>query len=142
MPQVIAPAPVFRGGSWNRKGFIMFVPNSSIGLFTVPAGGGEAQPLAALGSTRDRFGPRFLPDDTHFIYIEEPGGRSTVKIGSLNDATSTRLLEGTNQLAFLPAGFLLFVRQGALFAQRFDLRTLAMGGSHSRPSVGMTAAQF
>ncbi len=117
VPQVIASAPAFRGGSWNRNGFIIFVPNSSIGLFTVPAGGGEAQPLTALGSTRDRFGPRFLPDDSHFIYIEEPGGRSTVKVGSLNDATSTRLLEGTNQLDFLPSGFLLFVRQGALFAQ-------------------------
>ncbi len=52
----------------------MFVPNPSTGLFTVPARGGEAQPLTALGRTRGRFGPTFLPDDTHFIYIEEPGG--------------------------------------------------------------------
>ena len=59
MPQVIAAAPVFRGGSWNRKGFIMFVPNPSIGLFTVPGGGGEAQPLAGLGLPETVMGPGF-----------------------------------------------------------------------------------
>ena len=81
---------------------------------------------AALGG--ERF-PQFLPDGRQFVYWDESEG---IKIGSL-DSPDTKLLTAAESSAvFLPPDYLLFVRQGSLVAQRFDLAQGELLGDPTR----------
>ena len=128
LPQVIAPAPIFRGGAWNKKGDIVFTPSNVSGLFRVAATGGEPSPVTALDGAASHRWPVFLPDDDHFLYTEQSASPAAVFVGSLSAATRTRLLGSEIAIAFAAPGFVFFVDQGALYAQRFDTRSLALVG--------------
>src|SRR5207245_2494388 len=72
-PQVLAVAPLARGGAWNRDGTILFAGNTGP-LLKVPATGGEAVAITRLetGQSAHQF-PQFLPDGRHFIYFVTTG---------------------------------------------------------------------
>src|SRR5262249_9227057 len=83
-PQVLANAPVGRGGAWNPDGTILFNAIAGGSLFKVPATGGEAVAVSRLetGQTSHRF-PQFLPDGRHFIYFIQGGPDQGLYAGSL-----------------------------------------------------------
>ena len=140
-PQVLADAPTGRGGTWNASGDIVFAPTSFPGpLNRVSATGGEAIPLAAAdGPLIQRF-PHFLPDGRHFLFYApaaEARARA-VYVGSLDSFTPRRLLDADAAAVFLPPQHILFIRQGKLFAQRFDLTALNVVGDPQ--SVAETVA--
>jgi eukaryotic-like serine/threonine-protein kinase len=126
--QVLANAVSGRGGAWNRDGFIVFAPSPAGPLRKVPAVGGESVALTRLESdqTNHRF-PQFLPDGQHFIYFAQ--GPQLAYVGSLDGSPSRRLLnaDGPAEVSF--SGFLLFPRQGTLFAQAFDFGNLELSGN-------------
>jgi Tol biopolymer transport system component len=125
-----------RGGSWNREGTILY-GNSAYGpLWVVKDDGGTPTMATALDSTQEesthRY-PSFLPDGKHFLYLARRSGAGsgrnpTVYAGELGSATRTRVLEVASNVAYA-SGHLLYVREGVLVAQRFDLKTLAVSGS-------------
>ncbi len=59
------------GGSWNQGDVILFAPNQTNGLFSVPSAGGTAIQVTELdpsnAETSHRF-PWFLPDGRHFLF--------------------------------------------------------------------------
>jgi eukaryotic-like serine/threonine-protein kinase len=126
------------GGSWSSRGVILFSVLGR-GIQQVPDGGGTPEPVAGLSLSADAAGqywPSFLPDGKHFFYLEwrypRPGSHeNTVWIGSLDGQKAQRLpLTSTNvQYA---SGYLLFNRDGDLFAQEFDAARLQSRGS-ARP---------
>jgi serine/threonine protein kinase len=127
---VITPA----GGTWNRDGTILFVPNDNGGVFRVSAMGGETSqvtPRRAPGlATRL---PQFLPDGRHFLFFVargEPPGVYTGEIGS--DAVRRILV--ADAPALYGSGYLWFVREGSLFAQMFDPSTQELSGPVARVS--------
>lgn len=71
-PQVLATATSGRGGSWSRRGVIVFSPQASGWLWKVNADGSNAVSLtdkifdAQIVSHR---WPVFLPDGEHFLFI-------------------------------------------------------------------------
>ena len=67
---VVAEAPVNRGGSWNREGTLLFVPDRSKGLYQVAASGGTPVPVFKLDPSKysNHRWPKFLPDGKHFLY--------------------------------------------------------------------------
>src|SRR5262249_1868481 len=73
----------------------------------------------------------FLPDGRHFLYfVHDPDhvtDRQGIWIGS-TDSTETKRLLPVASNAFYTPGFLVFVREGALFAAPFDLRGLRLTG--------------
>jgi Tol biopolymer transport system component len=115
-------------GAWNKDGTILF---SSVlgGLMRVSANGGEPLPVttvdSSLNETMHRH-PSFLPDGRHFLYIAQPG--NTIYIGSLDSKHRKLLLTADSRAIYAPPGYVLFVRQGSLMAQRFDLKRLALTG--------------
>jgi eukaryotic-like serine/threonine-protein kinase len=134
-------------GSWNRDGVIIFGQSgeggsANGGLMRVSAEGGTASPLTRLdasrGETVHAF-PSFLPDGRHFIYwlsSTTPAKRG-IYVGSLdakpNEQDSRELVATDYLAAYAPSpdpntGHLLFVRDGALLAQPFDARRLALTG--------------
>jgi eukaryotic-like serine/threonine-protein kinase len=131
--QVLTNAPEGRGGTWNAEGTILFTPNSGGPIFRIPSTGG--QPVAvtriADGSqVLNHRSPFFLPDRRHFLYYVLGGTPyGSVMVGDLGGAESKRLLANADAGAvFLPSGHLVYSRQRALFAQRFDINRLEVIG--------------
>ena len=52
---VVADAPVNRGGSWNRQGTLLFVPDTTKGLYQVAASGGTPVPVLELDTSKYSF---------------------------------------------------------------------------------------
>ena len=131
-PQTVCDAPIPRGGTWNRNGLILFAMENKV-LHQVSEDGGSATPLTTLDETHQELAhlwPHFLSDDRHFIYLAQSlaQGNSRIYAGSLDSSERTHLLD-SDFMAMHSSGYLLFVREQTLMAQRFDeteLRT--MGG--------------
>jgi Tol biopolymer transport system component len=121
---VLAAAPADAGGSWNRDGTILFVPDVTKGLYRLAAAGGSPVCVIAMDAAKFSFygGPRFLPDGKHFLYTA--GSRdsaSTETYFASLDGKERRLVVGANGGAAYASGFLLYLREGILMAQAFDL---------------------
>ena len=120
---LVNDAPNGRGGTWNREGVIVYSPSNVAGpLMRVAAAGG----IATQVSRESGSFPWFLPDGQHFLFQNQPG--ATISIGSLDGAPSKRVIRGSASNPFFSQGYLLFVREGTLMAQPFDIQSLATTG--------------
>jgi DNA-binding winged helix-turn-helix (wHTH) protein/Tol biopolymer transport system component len=116
--QTISEAADGYGGTWNRDDVILFAPRANDGLFSVPAVGGEPTQVTWL-QTDETFHqhPQFLPDGRRFIYFASP---DRIYLGSLDGDAPVRILTSRSQARYSPPGYLLFVLDRSLVAQRFD----------------------
>ena len=132
-PQVVTSAPNPRGGAWGANDVIVFAPAASGPLLQVSASGGETKPATTLdaseGESAHRF-PMFLPDGTHFLYVAIPGkdNRLNTRVGTL-DAKVGPVVATAMGAAVFAQGFLVFNRDGAIVAQRFDAESMQTSGS-------------
>jgi len=120
--------PIIQGGDWNRDGVIIFAPGTG-GLQRVSATGGLPEPVTRLEDTPGAINhnlPIFLPDGRRFLYH---AGGAGVFVGSLDGQSKDRkvLLNVPSKVAY-SSGYLLFVRDGTLLAQRFDPDRVALLG--------------
>ena len=68
-PQVVASAPVGRGGSWGTRNVIVYTPEAEGGLWRVNADGGGEASLTTMGKgEQSHRWPVFLPDGNHFLF--------------------------------------------------------------------------
>jgi Tol biopolymer transport system component len=121
LPQTLADAPTPRGGAWSSTGVILFAASSTGPLFRVPASGGEAVAVTRVDPRGGghRF-PQFVSETQFLFYASGVPEVSGVYLGSLAAPDSTRLTAADTAAAYLPPGWLLYVRQGTLVARRFD----------------------
>lgn len=127
----IAPAPIPRGGSWNREGMILFSAQPNLAPFLVPAAGGERTPVPlADGAVSRRLYPSFLPDGRHYLYLllDNPRANRVVGVASI-DSEETKDLLLSRSSVLHAAGRLLFLRDTTLVAQPFDVRTHTLSGA-------------
>src|SRR5262249_30106172 len=102
---------------------------ATMGLFKVPATGGQPTALTMLDRARRQVShrlPMFLPDGRHFLFFAVPS--NTILLGSLDSKEVTQVLNADSQAQYAAPGYLLFVRQETLFAQRFDDRRAMLTG--------------
>ncbi len=86
--------------------------------------------------------PQFLPGGRQFLFfVGGPDAVRGVYLGSLGSPEVTRLLASDTQGAYVAPGWLLFIRQGTLWAQRFDLARRKVSGEPIAvaDSVGLRA---
>ena len=132
-PQVLARvANLTAQGSWSADGTILFGPGPTPTLFRVPASGGPAVEATKLPSGETfQSSPRLLPGGRQFLFYAA-GGEPSIWVGSLDGAAPRRItaiVPGTDSPAeYLPSGWLVRVRQGALVAQRFDAGSAQLSG--------------
>jgi Tol biopolymer transport system component len=125
-PLTVADAPDGRGGSWGADGTILYTPDTRAALWRVAAsGGGTPQVVTKVSNdqTTHRW-PEMLPDGKHFLYVaaNHNNPRSDemgVYYASLDGKENRRLLRCLAQTAYQD-GYLLFMRENTLLAQRFD----------------------
>jgi serine/threonine protein kinase len=120
-PQVLASVSIGEGGAWNRDGVIVFASSWPGPLYRVTDSGGDPVAITRLDPPRQisHYFPQFLPDGRHLLFYAE-GANQGIYLASLDSAESKRLIGTDTAAAYAPPGYLLFMRQGTLFAQHFD----------------------
>ena len=129
-PQTLAPVITGRGGTWNSDGVIVFAPSEGTNLMRVSATGGTAAAVTTLGSQQvaHRF-PHFLPDGRRFLFnMRSASNTEAIYLGALDGGAPTRLTPADSRAVYLPSGWLLWVRAGALVAQRLDAAQATLTG--------------
>jgi DNA-binding winged helix-turn-helix (wHTH) protein len=138
------------GGSWNRDGVLLIGNPAGPILRCSTSSGGAATPVTRPSRPSEiHLMPSFLPDGRHFIYLRIDRAapeRSGVYIGDVSGgaAESEKHLLATGfDAMYVPAadsgaGVVVFLRDRALFAQRFDDRRLELLGNPVQlsPKVG------
>ena len=132
------------GGTWNTDDVIVFGGNS-YALMQVSAAGGIATPLTMLDASRKEVGhvgPTFLPDGKHVAYYRSTGlpERRGIYVASLgvapNAQPTDRIAVADAQPTYVRAGddsgYLLYARQGVVFAQAMAPFALAPTGEAIR----------
>jgi len=130
-PVTICPAPNGKGGSWSDDGRILFTPAHNTPIQVVDAAGGEPRDVTQLreGETGHRF-PVWLPDGRFLYLARARAGEDDdrIRVGSVGDADEDRELLAAASNAVPASGRLLFIREGNLMAQPFDVRSAALIG--------------
>src|SRR5262249_39616062 len=132
---------VIRSGAWTRNGSIVTAITAGQGLMRVPDRGGTPVAVTVLDGSRgeaNHGSPMLLPDERHFLYIRNSVTPSTgVFVGDLDAKPENQSLDpvlvtdslvsyvrsnasGTN---VRDRGYLLYRRDGSLFARAFNERT-------------------
>jgi serine/threonine protein kinase/Tol biopolymer transport system component len=120
-------------GAWSRQGTILFEKEFGTPIVAVSAAGGTPRPVTALDPARGElahFHPAFLPDGRHFVFVVpnlDPE-KTSVMLASLDSKDVRRLFHADSSAVFADPGYLLFARDDAVFAWRFDLRSLELVG--------------
>ncbi len=130
-PLTLCDAPSGRGGAWNESGTILFTPDLAATIYRVAASGGVSTRVVDKSTnTGSNRWPQFLPDGMHFLFYDhsDTPGESGTFVGSLEGGQPKLLLRGASNAVFAPPGYLLFIRQGTLMAERFDLKRLRLQG--------------
>jgi len=123
------PASSIRGGSWGADDTII-VAAFAAGLASVPAGGGEAMPIATPDDGRQYWYPQILPGGRAVLFTASfPAvDAGDVMVLDLESGMRRTLLAGGIAGQYVPTGHLVFVRGGDLWAARFDPERLEVVG--------------
>jgi eukaryotic-like serine/threonine-protein kinase len=121
------------GVTWGRTGTILFSTGAGNGqIYSVAATGGDPKPLVAVDKSRGEINhhiPEFLPDGRRFLFTTEGSDNvAGIYVGSVDAPAERQRLAPRGQRRVYADGHLLFVREGTLFAQPFDLRRTVVGG--------------
>jgi len=130
---LLSSAVVALGGTWNAEGTILYGDNPGGPILRTSASGADPAPVTTIGlpEQRGHSFPEFLPDGRHFLYFVTgaPDSRG-VYVGTLDSPETHRLFDAESHAVYAAAtGHLLFVREGHLLAQRFDVDRLVVEGS-------------
>jgi dipeptidyl aminopeptidase/acylaminoacyl peptidase len=132
-PELLCDAPAGRGGAWSRDGVIVFSGQPGLGLSQIPAGGGTPTPATRLErqETSHRW-PSFLPDGRHFLYTVlvavTPKHTDGIHLATLGSDQTQRVVDARSNAIYAEPGYMLFARDGALIAQRFDAGSGRLSG--------------
>jgi Tol biopolymer transport system component len=135
--QVLCDAPEGRGAAWSPRGVIIFTPNIREPLYKVTEAGGVAEKLTEAKDGWTHRNPYFLPDGDHFLftYREAVGaggtGAGQLYGASLSGEKPRQILEAASNVQYSD-GYLLYLRETVLVAQRFDPKSLKFSGD-SKP---------
>jgi len=133
-PKAIAPVPVSAGGgTWSSKGPILF-SDWQTGLYRVDPTGGRVTAVStvnrAAGELVQKL-PQFLPDGRHFLFFLRNGNddQTGSYVGSLDSPRRMRIAtQATSPAVYASPGYLLYVQDDILMAQRFDASRLEVAG--------------
>ncbi len=131
----VAEARTPRGACWMPDGSLVYSPLYSTGLWRVDTTGGAPVEITKLDlekQERTHRWPNALPDGKTVLFTvgltSSPGSYDDARIDAVRLDTGERrtLLEGARMARYSAAGYLIYQRQQALLAARFDPSTLTM----------------
>ncbi|MFZ0463571.1 MAG: protein kinase [Candidatus Acidiferrales bacterium] len=134
--QILCDAPSQRGGSWAPDGTIIFSPEYTTGLMSVPDSGGQPQMLVtpdAAKQERTYRWPNILPNDKGVIFTigmtNSQASYDDAEIAVYSFATrQSHVLTHGDMAVYSSSGYLLYYRAGALFAAPFSESRMGITG--------------
>lgn len=135
--QVLTDADPGRKSAWGPDGTILFSRPERNSLYRISASGGSVVPATQLGKEESYHNlPAFLPDGKHFLYTSNnASGIANVscraEMASLDAMESKVVLKDACGASYA-AGYLVFERNGEIFAQRFDPDANRLSGQATR----------
>jgi serine/threonine-protein kinase len=133
----LCDAPNGRGGDWGSDGTIFFSPDRQTTLSRVSAEGGAPVVTTTLdaGEVTQRF-PQVLPGGKALLYTSlSPQStdfdfdKGNLVVQPLPTGTRKVLQRGAYFGRYMPSGHLIFMHNGTLFAEGFDLARLEVTSS-------------
>ena len=122
-------------------GVIVLQPRSTGPLMRISDQGGPLSPttVTTSGSRAHRF-PSFLPDGRHFVYSVTPGVDfvNAIELGSVDGVAGRKIEDAQNGAVYAAPGYLVFFRDGAVRARRFDATSLQPTG----PALALPGLDF
>ena len=118
------------GGAWGNDGDIVFA-NGRSGLMRVPAIGGVPTPATTLEKDEtEHVWPQFLPGGRQVLYLSrnKEQARNAIYVQEMGGAKRVRVIENATRAVWSPPGYLLYVREDTLFAQRMDGKSYQVVG--------------
>jgi Tol biopolymer transport system component len=130
-------APVTTTGTWSAEGVILF--GGAAGLSRVSASGGGSTLLTKVDPSKGEAGhgyPQFLPDGNRFLYFVEstdPNIQGVYASSLDNPQQRQQVLRTAAKAVYVPPragqpGYLLWMQEQTLLAQRFDPGSLRLEG--------------
>jgi Tol biopolymer transport system component len=124
---------VHAGPGWASDGWIYY-GKVATGLWRIRESGGAPEEVTRLDTARREFGhwyPNPLPGGRIVLFnnFSSPIGRSRIEALDVSSKRRTVLVEGAIYPRYAPSGHLLFMRDGAIFAVRFDAEGLKVLGT-------------
>ena len=126
-------------GAWNRDDVILFTERPGAALSRVDAaGGGTPAPATTLdvdSGDAQHWYPSFLPDGKHFLFFivgSKTGGITDARglyAAELDSTAPPKLILQGGSNAKFASGHLIFLKDGTLKAQPFDVDRLALAGT-------------
>ena len=135
-PQSLCQTQAFEGGTWSRQGVILF--SSGFSIRQVPAAGGSCSAVTSTGADgpERHTWPQYLPDGRTFLFVVRSRDANVegVYASSLDRPDQrTRLVSSDTKALYAPpyqdrTGYLLWLRDRTLVAQRFDPANRKLAG--------------
>jgi Tol biopolymer transport system component/predicted Ser/Thr protein kinase len=139
-----------KSGTWGRGGEILYAAVQGDAIYRVAASGGTSvaivKPNAAAGETRVVW-PWFLPDGEAFLFYARVADGGRVMLAEPGRPPRV-VLSAASMVQYSDPGFLVFVKEGSLLAQRFHARTGKLSGvpfpiaEHARYFMSTGAGAF
>jgi Serine/threonine protein kinase len=137
-PQTVCDAT--NGGlsaAWMPDGTILFSQAlSSGGILAVPSTGGTPRKVVEVKDAVDVVASSAIGETRHFFYLLIDKHTSSIWTGDLDGGAPRKLISGAGRPVY-EAPYLLFVREGTLFAQRFDEKKMQLDGVAVRLADGV-----
>ena len=133
-------------GSWSDQGLILFDGTATAPLMAVPAVGRGAEAdhrRPARARTGMTFGwPQFLPGGERFLYVvgDSTDDLEGIWMAKADGSERRRVVPGLSRAEYVPPGWLLFVRDSTLVAQRFDADAGQVSGEPIPVADGLTVS--
>jgi Tol biopolymer transport system component len=144
----IAKVGLMRGASWGEVGGILYCPGAGQGLWRVSAQTGQTHEVTRLDPARHEQShrwPSFLPRGRAalFTVLDASGriDRSAIALLNIQTGRWARIIERGTCARYLPSGHIVYARNGALLAVRFDLGTLETLGDPVPVASGIQMAR-
>jgi serine/threonine protein kinase/Tol biopolymer transport system component len=123
---------LMRGATWGPNDSIVFAA-TGVGLFRVPAGGGDPVSIAAPDRAQKEtnyMAPSFLPGGRALVYTAMlESGQTRIMARALDGGMTTTVVEGGFGAQYLAPGYLIYGQGDRLMAVPFDVSTLKATGS-------------
>jgi serine/threonine-protein kinase len=136
-----------RGGSWSEDRTIVFAPDLRGALFRVSSAGGTPQLLTKLdqqgGEVTQRW-PQLLPGGKAVLFTSNTHGGNyedaDIVVYSMSSGQRKRVQRGGYYGRYLPTGHIVYMHEGPLFADPFDLKRLEVTGPPAPILEGVSAS--
>jgi Tol biopolymer transport system component/predicted Ser/Thr protein kinase len=118
------------GAAWSRDGTIIFANNGQP-LRKISRAGGTVTDVTSLGKDELWHSwPQLLGGERYLLYlaVARDPQQNAVYVQDLSSKQRVMVLKNITRAVWSPPGYLLFVREGSLLAQRMNPRTFQMEG--------------